>query len=829
MQVPAAMGLQPRAGALPRREADADADVLAERWRLACGETPLGAFELDRSGALVASRELRDLCHVRAGESIQSLAELVEYVHVEDRPAVFNTLLAPLGAGSNVDVPLRLRIPSGDLRGVRIRGTWIGLPLSPVLVAVIVDDTESEAARLTDLAQRYQTLAEVSPDIIVVHQGGKVVYVNPAAVRHIGATSAEELIGQPIINFFSPASRQAFVERLSAMSETQSVAAFFEEQLVALDGSLVDVEATSILTTWEGRPAFQAVARVITERKAAEAERTALEQRHAAVVAALEEGIVVIGQDGSVEAANSAAERILRASPGSLIGQDSAMPGRRIVDEHGTEVAAEDFPTFVALRTGVPQTNVVLGLDVGKDIAWVSINAVALPARPGRGQAVVCSISDITEAKVAADRLAYMASHDILTDVANRAGVTYELEVLGRERPLAVLFIDLDRFKLINDSMGHTAGDQVLKQVAARLRLGARAVDVVGRLAGDEFVVLCPGLSSRRAATAMAHRLLARLDEPMTVVDGRGAERLVNVSASVGIAFVKRDEPATKVLAEADVAMYLAKERGRSRVEVFDNRMRAQARSHVEIQEDLRTAIDEGGLSLAYQPVVDRSGQIKGYEALARWHHPIRGVMSPVEFIPIAEDTGLIGALGTWVLAEAAASAAGWRQRGADVYISVNLSARQLSDPELLATVTNVLEHSGLEPSALCLEITESSVMADPEHAAATLAELKKLGVMLAIDDFGTGHSSLAYLQQFPLDILKVDRSFVSGLDGNGTGVDTAGSHSIVVAIVSLAHALGLSVTAEGVETPGQAAILTELDVDGMQGYLYGRPRPAPI
>jgi diguanylate cyclase (GGDEF)-like protein len=376
--------------------------------------------------------------------------------------------------------------------------------------------------------------------------------------------------------------------------------------------------------------------------------------------------------------------------------------------------------------------------------------------------------------------------------------------------------------------MGHTAGDQVLRQVAARLRSGARAVDVVGRLAGDEFVILCPGLSNRRGATAMAHRLLERLDEPMTIVDARGADRLVNISASVGIAFVKRDEPASKVLGEADVAMYLAKERGRSRVEVFDNRMRAMARSHVEIQEDLRAAIDEGGLSLAYQPIVDRSGRTKGYEALARWHHPIRGILSPAEFIPIAEDTGLIGSLGTWVLAEAAATASGWRAAGLDVYISVNLSARQLSDPDLVTTVTNVLSHSGLDPRALCLEITESSVMADPEHAAATLGELKNLGVMLAIDDFGTGHSSLAYLQQFPLDILKVDRSFVAGLGGEITGVDTAGSHSIVVAIVSLAHALGLSVTAEGVETPTQAAILTELDVDAMQGYLYGRPSPAP-
>jgi diguanylate cyclase (GGDEF)-like protein/PAS domain S-box-containing protein len=825
--------MQTRAGADPSPavvasvSAETEATVLAERWRLSCGRTPLGAFELDHSGSLAASSELNQLCGLRAGAAISGIGQLAEYIPVEDRPAVFNTLLAPLGAGSTLDVPLRLRLPSGDLRGVRICGTWVGLPLTPVLIAVVVDDSESEAARLTDLAQRYQTLAEVSPDIIVVHQAGQVVYVNPAAVAHIGAQSAEELIGQPIINFFSPASRQAFVERLTAMSDTQSVAAFFEEQLVALDGTLVDIEATSILTTWEGRPAFQAVARVITERKAAEAERMALEERHAAVVAALEEGIVVIGPDGKVEAANRAADRILQVRPGTLLGRDNVNIRRRIVNESGEDIDFRDLPTSVALRTGRSQTNMVLGLDRGGAMTWVSINAVALPPRAGRGRSVVCSLSDITEAKLAADRLAYMASHDMLTDVANRAGVTHQLETVGQERPLAVLFIDLDRFKLINDTMGHTAGDQVLCEVAERLKAGARPVDMVGRLAGDEFVILCPGLSGRRAATAMARRLLARLDVPVPVVDARGGERLVNVSASVGIAFVKRDEPATTVLAEADVAMYLAKERGRSRVEVFDNRMRAMARSHVEIQADLRAAIDEGGLSLAYQPIVDRRGAVKGYEALVRWHHPTRGLLSPAEFVPIAEETGLIGPLGAWVLAEAASTAAGWRVGGADVYISVNLSARQLTDPDLVSTVMRVLEESGLESSALCLEITESSVMADPEYAAATLSELKSLGVMLAIDDFGTGHSSLAYLQQFPVDILKVDQSFVATLAGRATG-DPAGSHSIVIAIVSLAHALGLSVTAEGVETPAQAAILTELQVDALQGYLYGRPAPSP-
>jgi diguanylate cyclase (GGDEF)-like protein/PAS domain S-box-containing protein len=802
-----------------------DPEVLAERWRLARGGSPLGAFELGRSGDVVSSDELDELCGLGGGDTISSIAGLVEHIHVEDRAAVLNTLRSPVGIGSVLDVQCRLNRLDDEPRPVRIRGTWVGLPTAPVLAAVVLDCVEDEAARLSDLAVRYRTLAEVSPDIIVVHQAGKVVYVNPAAVAHIRAEDANQLIGQPILSFFSPESRQAFLDRMSTMAETRSVAAFFEEKLIALDGTVVEIEATSILTSWEGRPAFQAVARVITERKAAEAAQAALEERYSAVVAALEEGIVVAGADGRVQAGNAAAERILHVEPGELVGQRLSTVLGPMVDERGVRVPLHNWPGNVTLRTGTAQKNVVMGrLDDGAT-TWISINSVALSSSDGRGRTVVCSLSDITDAKLSRDQLTYVATHDMLTNLANRAGIANYLSAFGDDRTLAVLFIDLDRFKTINDSMGHGAGDAVLRQVAERLLEGVRADDVVGRLAGDEFVILCPGMCTRRMATSAARRLLARLDQPMIVADANGAERHVTISASVGIAFVKRGETAADVLVDADVAMYLAKQRGRSRVEVFDDSLRVAARERRGIRVDLGTVIEEGGLDLAYQPIVDRAGAVKGYEALVRWTHPTRGVVPPAEFIPIAEETGLIGPLGSWVLAEAASAAATWRAGRSDLYLAVNLSARQLSDPDLVSMVARVLTTAHLAGDALCLEITESSVMTDPEGAAVILGELKALGVMLAIDDFGTGYSSLAYLRKFPVDVLKVDQSFVSGLDG---GPDAEGARSIVVAIVSLAHALGLSVIAEGVETAAQADILRALEVDGLQGYLYGRPGPGP-
>jgi diguanylate cyclase (GGDEF)-like protein/PAS domain S-box-containing protein len=929
-------------------------EILAARWRMACGAVALGAFQLSRSGRVTSSPELDLLCGL-CDETLLTVADLVERVHVEDRAALLNTLTARVGVGSSVDVPFRLLRRDGEVHRVRLRGTWVGPPATPLLAAVVLDDAVFDTERLSDLARRYQTLAEVSPDIIVVHQAGKVVYVNPAAVRHIRAQDASQLIGQPILDFFAPESRNAFIQRLATMNATHGVAAFFEERLIALDGTPIDIEATSIPTSWEGRPAFQAVARVITDRKtadrtmreqaalidiisdaivvcagldrrelrvlswskgaetlygwgqdevqgcrlaevlgddwddgawwqgvlaegsgatervhvardgrripvnvsatvysddagkragvilvssdisarkAAETARAALEERYSAVVAALEEGILVVGETGRIEAANAAVERILGADPGTLVGSECSQTFSRIVDERGARLAPEDCPPLVTLRSGRAQTNVVLGLVSGLEpprgpaATWVSINAVALSSTLERGRSVVCSLSDITDGKLARDRLAFMANHDMLTNLANRSGISAQLEAFGYDGPLAVLFIDLDRFKVINDSMGHGAGDQVLSHVAGRLVAASRPGDVVGRLAGDEFVILCAGMSTRHTALSMAERILRQLEQPMTVTDAHGSSRSVSISASVGIAFVKRSEAATKVLVDADMAMYLAKERGRSRVEVFDNQLRAAASERISIQADLQATIEQASLHLVHQPIVGRDGSVRGYEALVRWDHPQRGVVPPSEFIPIAEETGLISALGSFVLTEATATAARWQAAGHCQYVSVNLSARQLSDPELVTTVEGVLAESGLRREALCLEITESSVMANPEHAAVTLAGLKDLGVMLAIDDFGTGYSSLAYLHRFPVDVLKIDQSFVAGLVGAD---DTTGARSIVVAIVSLAHALGLSVIAEGVETAEQARILDELAVDGRQGYFYGRPTAAPF
>jgi diguanylate cyclase (GGDEF)-like protein len=414
--------------------------------------------------------------------------------------------------------------------------------------------------------------------------------------------------------------------------------------------------------------------------------------------------------------------------------------------------------------------------------------------------------------------------HDSLTGLPNRALVLNRLSHLlartGRSGATsAVLFVDLDRFKLVNDSNGHGAGDELLVQVAERLVGLTRPGDTLGRFGGDEFVVICEGLSGVGDAEAVAHRLLDTFQLPFQV---RGQE--VFATASIGIAIAQVGDEAGDLLRDADAAMYRAKERGRAGCAVFDDGMRAGVRKRLDIGNKLRHAIDGGGLFLEFQPEIDLgSGRPLGVESLLRW----RGdgtTMRPDEFIPVAEETGLIVPIGEWVLRESCRQLVAWQAVDgfpSDAHVSVNVSARQISQPDFADTVIEALQATGLDPRLLTLEVTESVLMRDKDAAAATLTLLRAMGVCFSIDDFGTGYSSLGYLERLPIDELKIDRSFVARLDGKGR------TAPIIESIVDLAHAVGLGVVAEGVERAEQAQLLRDIGCDAAQGYLFARPLPA--
>jgi len=381
---------------------------------------------------------------------------------------------------------------------------------------------------------------------------------------------------------------------------------------------------------------------------------------------------------------------------------------------------------------------------------------------------------------------------------------------------VAVLFIDLDRFKAVNDSLGHPAGDRLLMTIADRLRATTRPNDMVARFEGDEFTVLCANVGDESGARAVAARLVDAISKPVLLAEGE-----VFVTASVGIAMagVDLDTPET-LLRNADAAMYRAKESGRDRTECFETAEHTQAVRHFRTANDLRRALDRDELHLHYQPIVRlEDANVTGFEALIRWEHPERGLVGPGEFIDLAEETGLVVPIGAWVLETACKQLVRWHQRGADLSMSVNLAARQLAEPGLVDEFAHILAATGVRPDRMWLELTESALMHDAEATISSLRALRELGVHLAVDDFGTGYSSMAYLKRFPVSSLKIDRAFVDGL-----GRDAEDS-AICAAVVNLAHSLGMRAVGEGVETTEQLNELRALGCEYGQGFLFGRPQ----
>ncbi|MBV8160054.1 MAG: EAL domain-containing protein [Acidimicrobiia bacterium] len=429
----------------------------------------------------------------------------------------------------------------------------------------------------------------------------------------------------------------------------------------------------------------------------------------------------------------------------------------------------------------------------------------------------------IAERRDLESQLSHQALHDPLTGLANRALLDDRLRVaLARRRHadagLAVMFFDVDRFKVINDSHGHDRGDVVLVGVARRLEQALRSGDTLARFGGDEFVVLAEEVASEREAFELASRLQEAICRPLTLDSGETA----HVTATVGIAIADVGSTAGELLRDADAAMYRGKERGRARAEIFDEELGARARKRAETEAALRAGLARGEFVVHYQPEVDvQTGQMTGVEALARWNRPHHGMVSPGEFIPVAEETGLILDLGDLVLEQACRQAVAWRLDGLDLTMSVNLSPRQLTDPDLPKRISAILARTGAPPHRLVLEMTESGLVENDPRTMAVLQSLKGMGVRLALDDFGTGYASLSYLRHFPVDVVKVDRSFVSDL-GTGEG-------AIVAAVLAMGRGLGLTTVAEGVEEPEQLAALEEMGCALAQGFYLAKPQAPEV
>lgn len=769
---------------------------LADRYRLLVELSP-DLIAVHQDGVLVYANPM--MVRFAGGTTSSDLLgrPITDFVADESVPEMLNRIASLTEPGASTEpAEAVLSFPGGKkvpMEVVSVRTTWEGRNA----YQVILRDLSAQKAAQSTLRFQAALVEHVSDAIIATSAEGRVTSWNRAAEAIYGWPAAAalghqvgELVGAPL----DPAE----VVRTGGVLETTHRAA---------SGSVLEVRV-SVAEMNDGHVLVCAD----------ETARRRAERQYSTVVAALDEGVVVLSPDGMVLSANPAAERILGVSESVM--KSSSPEEWPIHDEQGNRLRPEQLPSMQVRRAGVAQLGRVLAVSRHDGrTAWISLSCRAMRPDDFTTTSFVLSFSDITERRAIGERLKHDATHDPLTGLANRTLVLDRLTAALGQTTVAVLFIDLDKFKLINDSLGHTVGDRVLRIAGERLRRAVRWSDLVGRLGGDEFVVLAFDVADGASVESLTEHLRESLTRPISI-DGRR----LHVDASIGIVLAGPADlrTADDLVRDADVAMYQAKTLGRGRFEFFDVELRERVQRRLGLEQDLRDAVRRGTLWAAYQPVVDlRTHRMVAVEGLLRWTHPVNGPVSPTEFIPLAEESDLINLLGSYVLDETTRELAARRAAGIDVDLKINLSTRQLDDPEFVPAVQEALARTGLPAKALCLEITESALMRDSDAASEMLDALRAIGVRLAIDDFGTGYSSLAQLQRLTLDTLKIDRSFVTGL---GTSADAV---AIVTSIIAMAHAVDLTVVAEGVENETQVKLLRDLGCDQAQGYYFGKPQPA--
>jgi diguanylate cyclase (GGDEF)-like protein/PAS domain S-box-containing protein len=712
-----------------------------------------------------------------------------------------------------------------------------------------------------------RSLLERVPAIVYVADvgaSGRWHYVSPQIEPILGYTQREWLADPDLWSQrLHPDDRELALSPEDEPVHGAGASSALEYRMLARDGRVVWVRDDAWLVEGpDGEPRWHGVLSDVTDRRLAEEELTRIAAQQQAVarlgeralegadlgtlldeaVAAASEtldvevgAVLELAPDGdslTIRAAHGPAGPELGARvpahEGSQAGHTLGLRAPVIVADWSTETrfSQPSVLSDVGARSGV---TVVID---GPEQPYGVLGIQSLSVREFRAldvdflQSLANVLADAIHRHAREDEIRHQALHDALTGLPNRVlfmdRLAHALAGLERrEGAAAVLFLDIDRFKLVNDSLGHQAGDDLLTAVAPRLQAALRPTDTVARFGGDEFGILIEDVAGEREAAEVAERLAAGFARPFLVA---GSDHFVTVSIGIVVAEGGGHSP-DELLRNADAAMYRAKDRGRARYELYDEVMRARAVGRLRIENELRRALERDELRLHYQPVVNlRDGSISGVEALLRWEHPQRGLVAPGDFIPVAEESGLIEPIGAWVLEQACTQAAAWQARRPDAAplgVSVNLSARQVAQRDLAPTVERILERAGLQPSCLSLEITESVLLEDSEAPATTLRALREAGVRLVLDDFGTGYSSLGYLRRLPLDALKVDRSFVDELAREPQAA------AIVRAVVGMAHGLSMAVIAEGVETRAQLAELLRMGCGAAQGYLFARPLPA--
>jgi diguanylate cyclase (GGDEF)-like protein/PAS domain S-box-containing protein len=730
-----------------------------------------------------------------------------------------NVLVAPLSSQHDLSGALiltsRRPVDSTLRQSVETLASTVSLALESAVL------TENLLRRRSE--RRFRALVENSSDIVlVVNADRQITFASPAAHRLLGL-SEKSLLGSHPARWVHADDWPALARVLDGTpgvphQESDGV----EVRLVHVDGSHRWFEIRT--RDLEHDPEIQGLvvtAREVSDRKATEQQLAASEARFRALVQSSSDVVAVVGENGCFTYISPAVSEMLGYSPEELTGSPAI-----------ALVAPEDVASFQASYPELSQRRwPVTDLTTRRvetqlrhrtgELRTVDVTVTDMRGEPAVG-GIVLNARDITVRKALEADLRFQALHDTLTGLANRTMFTQQTAAALRgDRDLesvGALFIDLDDFKTVNDSLGHAVGDQLLQEVSARLVTSLSSQDVAARLGGDEFAVLVVDAEDQAGVVALAERVLGLVAQPYRI-QGRD----IRVTASIGIAFADEEGVDAEVLLRsADVAMYLAKDRGKNRYAVFEAHMHTSVFERLELKADLVRAIDDGQLRCHYQPIVSlQTGRITGVEALVRWEHPTRGFLYPDAFIPLAEDTGLVVPLGRWVMREACQQLRTWQLRlpaRSTLTMSINLSVRQLMHEQIIDEVRESIEEAGLDPSTVTLEITETTLMHDTEMTRERLAELRNIGVSLAVDDFGTGYSSLQYVQRFPIDVIKIDRSFVTGLGTN------PGDGAVVQSMIELSQRLGVHTVAEGIDRPEQVTLLQSLGADLGQGYLFSKP-----
>ncbi len=739
----------------------------------------------------------------------------------------------------------------------------VTIMLYSLVTQLLMNKVQKSQARLRESERKYRLLAENATDVIwTLDENFNFTYFSPSIQSLSGYTVEEimELTMEDVMTSESSRMARSFFEtHLDRGSNSNYYAPTFEYQQIFKDGTVAWMEAqpTFIYSEEGGFKGIQCASRDITRRKVAEdalrranetlevkvKERTAAlresneqlndqirvrqeaeerlrdsETRYRSIFENTGAATIIIDREMIITLANSEFENVSGFSKEEIEGRKSWLEFIHMNDLEKVLRFTQAKKEGSGALSRTSECTLVNKVGSQRNIL------VTFAPIPGTEESVV-SLSDVSELKAAEQQIYFQAFHDTLTKLPNRSLFMDHLNMAIKRRKrlsgyrFAVIYLDIDRFKNVNDSLGHLVGDRLLVSFAQRLAECLRDIDTLARLGGDEFAILLEDIESADSAVGIAERILQSMGSPYTLDNSE-----VFTTASLGIVLNTEDyERAENLIRDADTAMYHAKEKGKSRYEIFDKTLHEKALLTLQLETDLRKGIEREEFELHYQPIVSViTGHLIGFEALIRWRHPDHGLVFPNVFIPIAEETGLIIPLGRWVLRAACVQMMDWQKtfkEAARFSMSVNISGKQFSNPELVRDVQEILRETRIPPGRLKLEITESVIMEDATVALHALHRLKELGIQIVIDDFGTGYSSLSYLQQLPIDTLKVDRSFVMPMRKEITE-----NRQIVEAIISLAHRLGINVIAEGVETVEQRAILSDMKCQLAQGYLFAKP-----